>query len=981
MATTMPRWHSISLTIFLVLLPVTTAFAQKQEELGVTLPPAVLFGEERMRIGDPRTPPVPTEIALGLKEEPTIDASRLRERIIGTREKTSPVTTSPGCTYSSGFGTSVARVFEGEEALYKRAKYHYHRGDYDRAWDTFENLLTHYPQSPYASSALYWMGELRWHQGRGAQAWKLYVQVVEEFPAAEFMDYALYSAGWLALTMDDPGAAHTYLSRVLRDYRDSPVRTLAVFLDGYSLLVLGQATGALELFDQVIKLEASYPYAVEAQYLRAICLFLLQRYENALTTVTEFIEAHPSHVLQESALYVKGWNLVYLRRYEDALEVFSGYLQRFPGGEWADAVRWGKVRSLLASGRVQSAEEEYRHITSQVGRSKWEDNVLYEIGIYYFDSGAYQEAVRVFRTLLQKYPETETEAAAYTRLGESLYRDGQHRAAIDAWEQLLSEFPTYAEKKEVCYWLGEASLMIGNYGKGLGYLLKTKDDPELYGRSLLAIGWYHFDHQRWAEALMPLEDLLHRQRTGPLVHRALLLKGEILFNQKEFGEALSVFQRIVTEAGVETGLASRALFYQGLTQYKRAEFSMAIEAFRYRLDQFPPGNLLAETLYWLGWSYFRQGQFPLAISTFSRLLAAAPCHRLAAKALLKIGDSYYNMEAPLKAVEPYLQVVNVFPSAPEVPEAHWGVILSFYQAGKYDNFKQWAERFLTAYPHHPTGANVLLLLGEFYRQESDLGPAVETYRRLRHIYPDLAVADEARLREAELLLQLGKLGEAEARLRDVAARKDSPYYPQALLLLGETHFERKQYGDAVRYYERLMALKDDALSEQGWFRAVNAYQAMGDPDGALRVLRSFVKRHPKSSLNADAWLMMGDIHLRAKRHNEALAAYRRVLEFERRDVKAVAHFRMGRTHIDTEDLQEALMEYLKVYYLYPDQDSVVVSALLEAGKIYLAQGQVTEADQIFRRLLSLSSAGKEADEARRLLDELEGNKGSKTATQ
>ncbi len=956
------RISLIALSFLFFILPLT--FGQ-EEEIPIKLPPAMIIGEERMKIVDTRIPPVPTVIALGAKEEPLADTQGLSEEAVKKIEKSSPVTKSPGCTYSTDATASFARLFKGAEALYKRAKYHYHRKEYVKAWEVFEELLEKYPESPFVPSATYWMGEIRWHEEREREALALYQRVSQEFPQGEFADYALYSAGWISLRLDNPSGAHDLLSRMVERYPSSPVTHLGIFWDGYALIEMERWEESIPQFDHVIR--SGVPLAGEALYLKGVCLFVLQRYEEALAAITDFMNGYPSHPLAGGGIYLKGWSLVYLHEYREALQSFDTYLRRFKGGQWEDPAIWGRVRAWLGLGELDKALTEYQGLAARHPPSPWGDNALNEIARYHLQRGEYAKAIDAYQDLLQRYSESEIKDVASLRLGESLYRCQEYRKATHAWERFLEEYPVHPQRGEVYYWLGEAYLMAGEYSKGREYLLMTRDDPRLFPRALLALGWHEFDTNRWDEALKTLQSLLKTTPSGPLAQRARLLVGEALFNQKEYGKAIQVFREFLAHEGSPQLLRGRAVFYQGLAHYKRGEFPSAVSRFAHLLNQFPQHPLFSETLFWLGWSYFRQKEFHRAIEVFSRLAKERPEHPLAPKALMKIGDSYYNLEAPSQAVAAYRRVIKEYPEAPEVPEAEWGVILSFYQDEKYDNVKGCIENFLERHSAHPLGADVLLLMADLYRQQGDRAQAVETYRRIIADYPTLPPADEARLRGAGLLLQMERGSEAVQILKEVSRQEDNPYYPQAIFQLGEIHFQQGEYGEAITYYEELMKMGSAGVTGRGWLRGAETHQAMGFPDKALRVLREFITRYPREDLAGDAWLKVGEISLSKGNYHDALDAYRKALTYEKRGVKSLAQLGIGESYLRLNDQETALTELMKVHYLYPDQKGAAVKALLQVGEIYVERGEWDEASNACQKALTLAPQGEEGEKAREML--------------
>lgn len=965
-----------SLIVFFFLffsLPLT--FGQKEEQLKIKLPPAVIIGEERMQIVDVRVPPLPTGIVLEVKEEPLVDTMGLSEDLVKEVRKTSPVAKSPGCAYSTGVTASFAKLFKGAEALYKRAKYHYHKKEYYKAWGTFEELLEKYPESPYVPSALYWMGEIRWHQGREKEALAFYETVIKDSPESEFADYALYSAGWISLKLGDPAGAHDLLSRLRHSHPYSPVTPLGIFWNGYALMKMERWEDSIFNFDQTIRTKTPSSLVGEATYLKGVCLFVLQKYEDTLSTITHFMKGYPSHPLLEGGMYIKGWSQVYLQQYTDALQSFDAYLRHFEGGEWEDPVIWGKIRAWLGLRKLDQARAEYQDLTNRHPGSLWGDNTLNEIALYYFKNEKYTEAAKAYQQILHEYPESEIKDVVYLMLGESFYRSQEHRKAAQTWENFLKEYPTHSRAREICYWLGEAYLILGEFRKGQEYLLRTQGDSRIFPQALLTLGWYNFDQGRWDEALKVFQGLLKMTPSGPIAQRAMLLMGEALFNQKKYGKAIPVFKELLTQEGVPPLLSGRVVFYQGLSHYKRGEFPLAVNRFRYLINQFPQHSLYTEALFWLGWSYFRQKKFPRAIEIYSRLVKEGPKHPLAPKAWIKIGDSYYNLKNPMKAVVSYLKVIKEYPKAPEVPEAEWGIILSFYRIEKYDNFKKWSEAFLQRYPSHLLGANVLLLLGDYYQRQADRIRAAETYRRIVTKYPTLPLADEARLRWAELLLQLGRSMEAVKILKGVSSRGDNPYYPQAVFQLGEIYFQGGDYGNAIAHYEKLMNMEGADVARRSWMRAAMAYQAMGHREKALQVLRDFVTTYPDEKLAGDAWLKMGEIYWGDGKYQDALVAYKKALACEKREVKALAQLGIGESYLKLENKAIALTELMKVHYLYPEQKEAVTRALLQTGEIYIEREEWDEAAQAYQKVLALSPQGDEGEKARRILKRIAEKRG------
>src|SRR4030042_361438 len=83
----------------------------------------IFSSREERKWTEKREIPLPVVVAQGTKEEPRIDSFPLREEAIGPMKKMSPSGRAPGCAYSRGFTTGLARAFVGDKALYEQGRY------------------------------------------------------------------------------------------------------------------------------------------------------------------------------------------------------------------------------------------------------------------------------------------------------------------------------------------------------------------------------------------------------------------------------------------------------------------------------------------------------------------------------------------------------------------------------------------------------------------------------------------------------------------------------------------------------------------------------------------------------------------------------------------------------------------------------------------------------------------------------------------
>jgi len=87
-------------------------------------------------------------------------------------------------------------------------------------------------------------------------------------------------------------------------------------------------------------------------------------------------------------------------------------------------------------------------------------------------------------------------------------------------------------------------------------------------------------------------------------------------------------------------------------------------------------------------------------------------------------------------------------------------------------------------------------------------------------------------------------------------------------------------------------------------------------------------------------------------------------------VASQAQFRLGEAYLETENKELALLQFSKVVYLYPQQSEVTEEALLKLGVLYMEENRISEARQVFQKLLEKTRREDRRKIAKRMLDQL-----------
>ena len=955
-----------------VFLPLVRA-ESPEEKLKVKLPPVVIVGEETLRAEALGRIPLPTLITTVQRETPPLEVVELGREAERVMERPSPTVRSPGCAYSTALGTSVARVIEGIEALYKRGLYLYVRGEREAARATFRKVLEKYPKSLYASMALYWLGEMDLEEGHEEEALRHFERLWKEYPASPYEDYALQSGAWILMKNRRYGEALEVVRKLKEAVPRSPLVDNAYLLEAYIRVLQGDPEGAEAAALSLLK--RGRKFLAEGLYLHSLSLFAMGRYEEASKAIAKFLKDYPGHPLREGGLYIAGWVHWACGNLEGAARAFSSYLKGHPKGRWEGPVRWGLIKAFLGLDREKEAREVLKGLLSSPVATPWAGEGLYELARFLISRGREAEALPILERITKEYRQRGLLQRAYLLMGEvlsrrgeylraakcfgkategketlslyamlnealALYHAGKASQAVDIWRDLLKRLPqTHPLRERAVFFLGRGYLALDKPAEALSAFRELPRDSDLFRKGLLALGWYHFHKGHWREAAR-----WALRAGGP---RGEFLRALALFNAKDYREALKLFRLLERSEGLEEEVLRRALFYEGLCHYKLEEFAKAASRFEELIRRWPQAPTVPEALYWWGWSLLRMGRWKNAEKLFLKVATEFPSHPLAPKAWLKVGDCRYNRGEYDRAVFAYLKVKNAYPQADCVPDAYWGIVLSYYNAGKEERFKLWADQFIKTHPRHPLAANVLLLLGSHHEAKGNLASAEVCYRKVIEQFPGTPGVEEARLRLAQLLQGMGRAPEALKVLGEVGKL---PYRWKALeeraticLALGRKE-EAKGY---------LWELVEQASEDFAFRAALKGAEVLGTE--ATELLRTVLRRFPGSARSFEVSLKLGELYQKAGRHEEAFQWFSQAAEEAPTEgIKAKCELKMASALIGMGRTDEALEQALKVLYLHPEEKEAGALALLMAAEIYRARGEGAKAEQACRRALKLS---------------------------
>jgi TolA-binding protein len=225
------------------------------------------------------------------------------------------------------------------------------------------------------------------------------------------------------------------------------------------------------------------------------------------------------------------------------------------------------------------------------------------------------------------------------------------------------------------------------------------------------------------------------------------------------------------------------------------------------------------------------------------------------------------------------------------------------------------------YPDSKLTAEVVWWLGEYYYRHNDLPLARRYFSSLIQDFPKSALVVSA-------------------------------YYA-----LGSTYQDEAKYDEAIENFKQVVSQENSDLAGAAAVAIADIYVKRDDINSALATYKEVLKRHP--NLTALVYPKIADIYVKIKDYPQALDLYKKSLDIVPVRQMPDIQFKIAQALQAQGNTQAAIEEYIKVTYLYAEDNSLAVKSLLRVAAIYEDKEDFKEALNIYRKIIAMN-----ADEAK-----------------
>lgn len=606
------------------------------------------------------------------------------------------------------------------------------------------------------------------------------------------------------------------------------------------------------------------------------------------------------------------------------------------------------------------------------------NQALIEVANYYYDAREYDKAIDYFSKAPTSGMNREQKVEVKFKLGYAQFVKKDFARAKNNFREVKDVEGEY--KDPANYYLGLCYFFEGSYDNAIAQF-KSVERNKRYRRHIpYYLSQIYFAERRFDELIAYAEPRLKEPDISDEKEIRQLL-GQAYFEKKQYARALPHLQYYAERSGK---LREEELYQIGYTYYQTGDYARAVQ---YLQELSTVDSEIGQNaMFILGDSYLKQNQKASARTAFGNAKRLAYDPVLQEDALWNYAKLSYELKDPREAInalqelrpqsryyveaqtlmseiflsyrdyQQALAILDKIPNkTPKLQETYQRVAylrgLQLLQNNEQPAARQHFEKSLEYSISAPTRALAIYWLGDIAHRES----AYEASIRLMGQYLTLAktmsnLPDEASiftanytqgynyLKQDNHAAALGFFQDAVSGIERNLSFIRSPKVKQqvlgdAILRAGDCLFKRKQYLNAVEYYnkaiDRQYAGFDYALYQKAIIEGL-----LGRTSNKILALERLSKEFPNSAYADDALLAMG-------------ATYQEI----------------GQLSKATDPLKELLRRY-------QGKSELVPKALIRLGLISYSQGNIDGAITYYKQVFSSNPEPNEANLALAALEEI-----------
>jgi TolA-binding protein len=477
------------------------------------------------------------------------------------------------------------------------------------AKQTVTKLISSYPQSAVLDQAHFRLAEFHYAADEYGPAIEHYSTVVTNWPQSNLVPFALYGRGWSLLRDQHPERAAADFDELLTRFPQSELAGRSYYARAMARQQAGNQLGALADIEAFLKTAPQGASLADALYVRGLAQVGLKSYPEAAATFRTLLEDAPDYEAADKVLYELGWVYKNLGDEPQAMERFRQLVANHAGSPLVAEAFYHVGENYYGDKKYDDAAVAYGNVRAQTDRADLLEKASYKLGWTFYQQHKYEEALQAFTEQLTKNSTSNLAADARFMRAECLFRLERYQESIEGYLQSRAT-PPKSDAMQVLTYLhaGQAAAQLKQWEQSLNWTTALADrhpNSAYLSQALYEQGWAQRNLGRLDEALDLFAQACEKAK-DEVGARSRFMRGEILFEKKEFDKAIIEFRLVIhgygaaqapesirpwqAKSAFEAGRCAAILAAEQDGRLRSQYLDAARKFFEYVVQQFPQSD-------------------------------------------------------------------------------------------------------------------------------------------------------------------------------------------------------------------------------------------------------------------------------------------------------------------------------------------------------------------------------------------------------
>ncbi|TET76527.1 MAG: tetratricopeptide repeat protein [Candidatus Cloacimonadota bacterium] len=739
--------------------------------------------------------------------------------------------------------------------------------------------------------------------------------------------------------------------------RNSPDAPEAFYLAYDCLFLQGEYAEASSQFSKYIRDFPFSPFTPFAQERIGEVYLKLKDYEKAKETFEGFIKLYPENEKTEDALFWLGESYYNMREYKKARYYYNLCMERYPKGRFYDYALFSLGFSYRQEKRFDDAEKFFKTLIGSHPHSSLVEDAYISIGEIEFEKGELDSSLTAFTNYRKNYPKGTFYDKSLLYTGRVYTKKREEKLAIKAYGNLIKNFPDSRYTNPARYYIAWIYFERKNYEHALKHFRTVERTSKLYFPSLYWSSVILERQGKREDAVQQFKELSVMKDAGgfrndalyelarisyeskdtlvadSLVQvlertdrkwKALLLKGNCLFEKERYLEAIEIYSQIIREE--KNGIRKDAIYRLASSLYNTKDYRKAEEYFNVYLTNYPDGEYRKEAMLLFAECAFKMKKWKDALARYRNVKATFPNTQEARLAMMGEGWTLSKLGRDKEAYAILKKVKGV-----EGEKKDWLTLGdAAYNAGR---FNEAISNYKKASKEKATREIGLFKLGNTYYRIKKQRDAIKTYDELIEKFPMGDLADDAYFKKGEALRKLGDYKSSSITMESL--RKlypSSDFIGRSHTLSGDNYFDTGDFDNARIQYQKMiemLKLPRDTVAVVPIHGIMKSIQRKDGEKRAIEYADIYIDRFKGTYLSERIRMLKADMFYYSGKIKEAEEEYGAV---ENKRLKPVALYYQARSLQLLKKNNEAEKRLREIIDEFP-RSRMVSKAVLLLGKV------------------------------------------------